>query len=62
MERIVETLALVAGRLSRPGIEARRLRSEAGGASGLVEAAIRGARDGRIDAREVVRLLVHEPR
>lgn len=61
-ERFVEALALSPGRLSRPGIESRRLRAEAAGTPTIVDAAIRGAREGRIDAREVVRLLVHEPR
>ena len=54
--------SLAPERLLRPGIEARRLRAEAVGVSTLVDAALRGAREGRIDAREVVRLLLHEPR
>ncbi|HUD72192.1 MAG TPA: hypothetical protein VMQ62_09535 [Dongiaceae bacterium] len=62
MEQVAEVLELLPGRLSRPGIEARRLRAEAGGSPTITEMAIRGARDGRIEAREVVRLLLHEPR
>ncbi len=62
MEQVAEALAILPGRLSRPGIEARRLRAEADGSPTIADEAIRGARDGRIDAREVVRLLLHEPR
>jgi len=62
MQRVAEFLPLEAGRLARPGTNARRLREETPWRPTLRRAAVRGALAGSIDAREVVRLLVHEPR
>jgi type II secretion system (T2SS) protein E len=62
MQRVAEFLPLEAGRLARPGASARRLREETPWRPTLRRAAVRGALAGSIDAREVVRLLVHEPR
>jgi type IV pilus assembly protein PilB len=62
MQRVAEFLPLEAGRLARPWASARRLREEPPWRPTLRSAAVRGALAGSIDAREVVRLLVHEPR
>jgi len=62
MTRVAEFLPLAAGRLGRPGTRARQLRGESPWHPTIVRSAVRGALDGSIDAREVVRLLVHEPR
>jgi len=62
MARVSEFLPLAAGRLARPGTRARRLREESPWRPTIARSAVRGALAGSIDAREVVRLLVHEPR
>jgi len=62
MTRVAEFLALAAGRLARPGARARNLREESPGRPTILRSAVRGALDGAVDAREVLRLLVHEPR
>jgi type IV pilus assembly protein PilB len=56
MTPVCEYLAL------QPGTRARALREESPGRPTILRAALFGALQGTIDAREVVRLLVHEPR
>ena len=62
--RVGEFLPLGPGDLARPGIRGRTLRRERldAGHPVVAGAALRAAGEGRIDIREVLRLLVHEPR
>jgi type IV pilus assembly protein PilB len=64
MIRVAEFLPGVPGGLARPGVVARRLREEhvSRGRPTLAHQAMLAAAAGRLDAREVLRLLLHEPR
>ncbi|HZN02980.1 MAG TPA: hypothetical protein VFD06_05280 [Candidatus Polarisedimenticolia bacterium] len=62
--RALEYLPLGPDALDRPGRHAARLRAEQAEANRptLLDAVLSEAADGRVDVREVLRLLVHEPR
>lgn len=62
--RALEYLPLGPDALDRPGRHAARLRAEQAAANRptLLDAVLSEAADGRVDVREVLRLLVHEPR